>query len=145
MLIKLEPGQVSRWWEAIRDTVRHGLPPTAVNDEERMANVLAALLSGRAQGWVLMQDEQIVGILVTMILVEEMTHSKVLLIYSFAGVAPVLRNTWQQGLHELQQFAKGTGCDKIGAFTTHKGIVQMLKSRVDGVTEQIYVDIPVVN
>lgn len=145
MLIKLEPGQVSRWWDAIRDVVRNGLPPTAVNDEERMANVLAALLSGRAQGWILMQDEQIVGVLVTMILFEEMTKSRVLLLYSFAGVAPVLRQSWQKALHELQQFAKGMECDKIGAFTTHAGIVQMLKQRVDGVTEQIYVDIPVNN
>ena len=43
----------------------------------------------------------------------------------------------------LKKFAEAQGCEKMGAFTTHQGIVELLKRRIDGVTEQTYIDIPV--
>lgn len=143
MLTRLEPDQISRYWDTIREGVRGGLPPTAANDDDRMANVLAALLSGRAQAWVIMQDKQVVGIVITMILVEEMTDTKNLIIYSFAGFSPILRKSWMKSMQELVDFAKAMGCKSVGAFTVHKGIVEMLKKRVPGTKEEIYVTIPV--
>ena len=143
MLIRLEPDQISRYWDTIREGVRGGLPPTAANDDDRMANVLAALLSGRAQAWIIMQDKQVVGIVITMILVEEMTDTKNLIIYSFAGFSPILRTSWMKSMQELVKFAQGMGCRSVGAFTTHKGIVDMLKKRVPGTKEETYVTIPV--
>ena len=143
MLIRLEPDQVSRYWDALRDGVRKGLPPTAVNDEERMANILSALLTQRAQAWVIMQDGGVVGVIVTLILVEELTQTRNLILYAFGGLDSIRRETWMGGLKDLQAYARDMKCEKIGAFTTHKGIAELLRRRVPGVTEQSYIDIPV--
>ena len=143
MLVRLEPDQIVNQWPHLREGVRMGLPPTAANDDDRMANVLSALLKGRAQMWGMYQDNKLAGGVVTMVLVEEVAGNKTLLVYCFFGYEPIARVSWQDALMTLKNFAEAQGCEKMGAFTTHKGLVELLKRRVDGVTEQTYVDIPV--
>ena len=143
MLVRLEPDQIVHEWKHLREGVRMGLPPTAVNDDDRMANVLSSLLSGRAQMWGIYQDDKLAGGVVTLVLVEEMTASKTLLIYCFFGYGPIARTSWQDSITTLKTFAESQGCEKMGAFTTHSGISELLKRRVSGVTEQTYIDIPV--
>lgn len=143
MLVRLEPDQIVKQWPKLREGVRMGLPPTAVNDDDRMANVLSSLLSGRAQMWGIYQDSNLAGGVVTMVLVDETAGNRTLLIYCFFGYAPIARQSWQDSMMTLKKFAEAQGCEKMGAFTTHKGIVELLKRRIDGVTEQMYIDIPV--
>ena len=145
MLVRLEPDQIVKQWKHLREGVRMGLPPTAVNDDDRMANVLSSLLSGRTQMWGIYQDGkgELAGGVVTVVLVEEITASKTLLIYCFFGYGPIARTSWQDSITTLKTFAESQGCEKMGAFTTHSGISELLKRRVSGVTEQTYIDIPV--
>ena len=143
MLTRLEPDQISKFWDAIKGAIEMGLPPMAENDESRMPNVLASLLKGDAQAWVIEQKDQIAGVVVTMVLLEEMTQTKNLLIYSFAGYEAIMRETRMKALQELTQFAKGMDCHAVSAFTTHAGLVEMFKRRVPETKTETYISVPV--
>ena len=52
MLVRLTSKQISDHWKAITPALKAALPPTTFKTNERMNNILRALLKGQMQCWV---------------------------------------------------------------------------------------------
>lgn len=147
MLIRLSSKHIQDHWDEIKEGIRSSLPPIARSDDDGMVTVLASLLSGSLQGWVVVDDsspdQPILAILTTAILNEFGSGARFLLVYSLCGYAPLLAPIWKDLLRSLGEFAKEERCQKIIAYTVHKGLFEILSKHVPDAEEQHCLIVPV--
>lgn len=133
MMNQLQPHQISHLWTAIRESVRRA---SSVGDsliDEYLNNVLAGLLSGEHQAWMLYRvDEEtgerhLYGIFVTSILDDHFYGCKNLYIdhmYAFRKWdGEVINEAW----NTLRAFAKNCECASVIAFTNNDKALKIAK------------------
>lgn len=130
MLSRLEPNQVTVYWEEIKSGIIASLPPTGLPSNEGMAIILNRILKGDVQVWVVADDrsEAVRAAAVTTILEDGATETRNLLIYSLYGYSLVPQELWVEGLEGLKKFAKAKGCYKIVAYTKVPRVVEIARS-----------------
>jgi hypothetical protein len=139
MLVALMPEQVNDHWDLLKLAVERSLPPIAILRDHSMNRVLESILSGAMICWLVIQDNEIEGFILTTTTVDYCTGTKSLLIYLVFGEAG--RNIWEDAYDTLIKHAKSNGCSFITAYTVQEKVVDICKSF--GFETQYYVSLEV--
>ncbi len=141
-LVKLLPDQITRNWDTIGYAIEISLPPTAVKSDETMNNILMALLDGRIDCWIsLNEDGRIGGVISTVVMYDDIVGVKNLLIYSLFAFEWADENAWLDGLEALKKYAIGKGCSRITGYTEFDSIIERVKS-MGGEAKQMFISLP---
>ena len=142
MLVKLLPDQVSRNWDTIGYAIENSLPPIVDESDERMNNILLALLDGRMDCWVSLNgDGKINGVVSTTIMYDDLSGVRSLLIYSIFAFEWSEEEAWSEGLETLRKYAKGNDCSRITGYTEFDSIIQRVKD-MGGEAKQMFISLP---
>lgn len=138
MLLKLQPDQITNYWEDIKAAIIYAVPPLAQASQEGLNELLEGLLAGRMQAWTLYEVEEgavkIYALIVTTVWVEIGTLGRNLLIYALYGYSFVKPELWKGALEILRKFARANDCQKIVAFSKVPRIWEIV-SQLGGNTE----------
>lgn len=145
MITLLLPEDVSRHWDIIKFAIEESLPPTVSDHPDKMNNILAGLLSGKAQCWISHsmngQIRVFDGVVVTKILYDDVSNTKSLLIYCLYGYNKVPKESWLQGLQALAKWAISKGCSSIVGYSDNPAIFRVVE-RFKGEAKYTFIRIP---
>ena len=116
-LIQITPYDVVKVWDLFRYGLMQSVPGLNNTSAESMQAILVNLINQKAQGWVLIDDEEITTIVVTYIEHDKMTGNKYLFGYAMFNYRPVGREGWELLSTALDKFARGNGCGSIVFYT----------------------------
>jgi len=130
-IILLSPQKVKDRWESLFHYIRQSLPPGTEDSEILKGNLLLGVEKGTTHVWIgveVKEDIQhLCGILVTVISIEPLSETKVMVIYSLTSVSSILPSLWLKGFEVLKQFAKSNGINSIIAYTTNEQLAMLAK------------------
>ncbi|GAG42713.1 unnamed protein product, partial [marine sediment metagenome] len=122
--------------------------PVVGESEDKMNNILSAILVGRMNCWVsfrkLEKGIEITGLIVTTIVIDTCsnTHSLLLyVIYSPEGVE-LGDDGWVEGLEALSKYAKSVGCNRLTGYTDVEYVIEMAE-RFGGEAKYKFVSVPI--
>lgn len=127
MLVSLLPNQVTAHWEEISHSIESALPPIA-NENEKMSNILSAILLGKIVCWVSIRNEKINAVVTTRILDDDVTEVKSLLVYTIFTMDGANEIDWIEGFETLKKYAKSKGCSRVIGYSEFDSIVARMKS-----------------
>lgn len=131
MLTLLTLDQVSTHWDIIKYGLEQSLPPIVADHPDKMNRVLTSLLSSKAQCWAsyVKKDKmrRFEGIVVTRILLDDVSNTKNLLIYAIYGYDLVDNESWLNGLKALAEYADNNSCAQIVAYTNLEHVIELAK------------------
>jgi len=145
MLTKLLPDQISSFWDVIRYAIENSLPPIAGESPDKMKKILMSLLSGKMQCWASYEISEkrriLEGIVVTRISYDDASDTRNLLIYCLYSYERVGYSNWTSGLKTLVKFAESRNCERIIAYTSEPGVIELVK-KLKGDVSYTFVSIP---
>lgn len=142
-IIEVLPGQIGALWQVLKAGIVAAQPVGVLLDEENLGNILQALLAGRMQAFVITKDKNIVGSLTTNLLIDTLSGTRNLFIYSLYTAVPSQDSEiWALGLEVLRKKAKELDCFKIMSYTSNERIIQMV-DRIGGSTTMRVVELEV--
>lgn len=148
MLTKLLPDQISTFWDIIKYAIEESLPPVVDESPDKMNKILTSLLCGRAQCWASYEREEgsarFEGIVITKILLDDVSDTKNLLIYCLYGYEEVNKESWNKGFKTLVKFAMAQGCSRIIGYSDVPLILRLVE-RLGGETKYTFISIPLFN
>ena len=131
MLIQLLPEQVPGFWSDIKASIRAAVPPLLHDNPEKINNILMSILAGRMQVWVIADQQEegtiVQGIIVTTIMTEYCSGTRLLLFYSGYSIGEASPELWQEGMRVFNDFAKVNKCEKLGLYTQLPHMRKVLK------------------
>ena len=128
LLTKVAPEQLHKVWSLIRYSVLQAGPEEAQFTPEGMQYIIVSLLSGKAQAWILHDNENISTVGITYIETDKLTNGKYLLLYLLYGISTAGINDFEEAYKGLAKYGKANGCDKMLAYTSSSE-VQALAQR----------------
>ena len=133
MIIRLSTPQVSDHWEAIKNMINRSLPDIQGQLVNRDNNILRSLLIGDITCWVgykstVNSQNEIVGMMLTRILFDDITGIKNLFIYCLAGWDTISIDFYQEGLKTLEAFGKESKCNRITFYSEEPAILRITKT-----------------
>ena len=126
MLVRIHPTEIHRFWGLFRRGIEASLPPTA--SEEKMANVLNALLAGKMDVYYLRKNGEALAFVIVDELWDGDSQERNLLIYclhSFPETRSPTREEWKAGFEDLRAIAKKRHCSGICAYTRKDSVVNL--------------------
>lgn len=129
MLVCLLPEQVSSLWNNIKAKLVERMPPITVNGPMELAKVYESLLSGIMQCWTYVDEDRIIGFVLTTVTTDWCTNARSLLIYAVFSVDSTKKEYFEDAYDSLRRYAKSQGCKHIAGFTDIpqvKRIVELL-------------------
>lgn len=140
MLVRLTTSQIADYWGYIKHGIRESVDEEILLEQDQFNNMLEALLSGAADCWFYLNDEQdkVKGCVITTASYDGVAKEKVLRIYSVYVHDPLTSEEWKDGFGTLTAHAKHEGCKAIDAITSLRGIVH-LADRLGGNTKHSYI------
>jgi len=132
MLIKLAPHDVTRFWGELKRAALAAVPPTTSDLEEHTNNVLAAIVKGDLECWILAEEgsdpERLAkGVAFIGTVLDSFSMTKNLLIYGIFSYERVSVKLWADGLTTLRGEAKRKGCNLIIAYTSEPRVLEIVK------------------
>ena len=128
---RLQPLAISKYWALIQQNILEALGGQVIK-EGGPARLMAAVQSGQIQVWAaLSKDEErptLVGMVFTQIMKDPLLGSSKLLIYGLNLKAMPTAEAFSKCLHELELYAKASGCYALEAQTVWSGIRKLLKA-----------------
>ena len=141
MLLRLEPDQINRYWEALKKLVASALPPTTLEEEATSNNIYKNLLSGDMHCWVAVKGKTSYAVVVTTFQYDTVgTWS--FLIYALVGVQYLNLDSWKIIFNTLSKFAKANHCKRIIAYSNVERIIRISKT-FGGEAKYTFITIPV--
>jgi hypothetical protein len=126
MITQLLPDQIATLWNYIKFAFEESIPPSADKKAYDSNNVLTALLSGKAQCWVVYEKttngRKFEGVVITEVIRDNIMETRNLLIYSIYG-SNISNRSWREGLVALAKWGIRKGCKAIVGYTDNKLIV----------------------
>ena len=116
MLVRLNNRLIPDYWPTIKEAVRECVPGTADMFPDRMAKLLEAALTECVQCWILVQDEQLLGVAVTKIGEDELSGQSCFLIYALKFFGTVKGQIRTDAWNGLCDYARSVGCRCMTAF-----------------------------
>lgn len=130
---RIQPAAIKKVWSDIRFALEKSLPPTGRQDYHSYTEILAKLLSGKAQCWVMYEQEEekykLHGLVVTIIINDPLTGDKYLHLYAMYAFRPLTVSEWNRLQDIIETFAKGNDCHALTSFTNSKVIARHFQSR----------------
>lgn len=140
MLVRLDQEQISRYWGVVGPSIHTSMGRP---NQEVMENILKALYAGKLQCWAYIEGEsKLVGVVTTMIMDDDVSLIRKLLIYSMNGFTNVKATQWKDGLEKLIEFAKQNQCNVITAYTINSKVVSLVKKLGGAMEYFIYIGVP---
>lgn len=136
MQFKLEPDQISIYWNYIKLAIEE----TSPNVTPQGTNViLENLLAGAMQCWFVIQNEdddfKLRAVIITAFFRDNFFRRNTLRICCVYGFVKLIDAEWQEAIEIFMRFAKENNCAYIEAFTEHKNLalraLQQTKGRMD--------------
>ena len=130
MIIRLSTLQISDHWGAIKDMLDRAvsdIPGQLANTDN---NVLRSLLTGESVCWigykkVAEKQNDIVCMLITRIIFDDITGIRSLLIYCLAGWDILDFDFYKEGMNTLKKYQKESGCHRIAFYSDEPRILQI--------------------
>lgn len=130
MIIRLSTIQISDHWEAIKDMLDRAvsdIPGQLANTDN---NVLRFLLIGESVCWIgykkiAERRNDIVCMLITRIIFDDITGIRSLLIYCLAGWDVLDFDFYKNGIETLKKYQKESGCHRIAFYSDEPRILQI--------------------
>jgi len=118
MIIRLSTEQISTHWEAIKDMLSKAIPDIPGQLANRDNNILRSLTIGELVCWVgykklAEKQNEIICMLITRIIYDDITGVRSLLIYCLAGWETMELDFYDEGLKTLLDYSKEAGCFRI--------------------------------
>lgn len=146
MLVRLLPDQIAEYWELLEHAIEVALPPVVGESPDKMKHILENLLTGKMDCWASFKVENkniaIDGAMATMIVEDQMSGTRDLLIYSVYGIQDIARGSWAAGYETIKKWAKGNKCGRIVGYTSVPSVITAVK-RLGGDASQTYITLPV--
>jgi len=145
MVQQIMPEQVTAFWEAAKDTILKSIPTIHGESEQKMNNILAALLSGKMILWVTYEIDKMKkrtnGLFITRILEDDITEIKSLLMYCGHTYHPVSDQVWVEGWEAMEKYSKANGCWRMVVYTDVPALVERAK-QFGGSTSYTFLSLP---
>lgn len=127
-LIKLLEDQVAQYWEVIKYAIRQSLPPITYDSDEKLNNLLEALLLGKLQCWVVSanpEDVKTEALITTRISEDEVSRTRSLLIYTLFSFKPLSEEVVNALRDGLLRYAKANKCSRVIAYTKDANVLSI--------------------
>lgn len=146
MLTKISSDQIPQHWPAIQDLIKRSLADLPGYTKEKDNNLLQALLIEELVCWIIFEkfeehQNTIIGMLLTKIILDELTGVRSLLLYGGTSWETANLNLWDDGYDVLQRYGKANECSYIVLYTQNEKILRMV-SRLGGDTKCRFVTLP---
>ena len=142
MITQLLPDQIAALWDYIKFAFEESIPPNKGTYDSNQ--VLSALLSGKAQCWIVYEKVDNVrkfeGVVITEVIRDNIMGVRNLLIYSLYG-DNISNRSWREGLVALAKWGVRQGCKSIVGYTDNKLIVNKVLQFGGGVST--FISIPI--
>ena len=148
MLLRLLPDQVTEHWDEIKGAIEASLPPVVGESEDKMNNILSAILIGGMDCWLSYRKNEkgneVNGLLVTTIVVDNPSGTRSLLLYVLFSPEGVELGDdgWAEGFEALSKYGKSVGCNRITGYTDVDHVVEMAE-RLGGEARFRFVSVPI--
>lgn len=121
MIIQLLTDQIPEFWPDIKESIQAAVPPLLHDSPEKLNNILMSMLIGKMQVWVVADQKDqgtiVQGVIVTTVMEESCSGTKLLLFYSGYSLGEASQELWADGMKVFNDFAKAQGCEKLGLYT----------------------------
>jgi len=132
MLIKLASHDVTRLWGELKRTAVAAVPPHVSSLEEHTNAVLAAILRGDLDCWILTKGDDpeklAKGVAFVGTVIDSFSMTKNLLIYGIFSYERVSMELWKEGLATLRAEAERKGCNLIIGYTSEPRILEIVNA-----------------
>lgn len=145
MIERVPVDQVAMAWSKVVARVSANLPPSVYESGLVLNNILAALLAGRMQLWLIGEGDRLDGVTITTMAADPFTGVVNLLAYSVAsmnGGSEVDPKVWMEGATKLKEYAEARGCYQVVGYTKSKKVRAMVEA-AGGDASWSFVAIPV--
>ena len=126
-MLALAGNQIAEIWPVIRKAIRLSAIPTADTNDNKMNNILKALLEGRATCWMSGNKRKPRTIIVTVVAVEGISETKNLLVYCAHGFQKETPKQYREMLKGIKNYATNIGCHNIISYVANEKMVEVLK------------------
>jgi hypothetical protein len=144
MITQLLPDQIATLWDYIKFAFEESIPPSVDRKAYDSNQVLSALLSGKAQCWIVYNKVNNVrkfeGVVITEVIRDNIIDARNLLIYSIYG-DNISNHSWREGLVALAKWGIRSGCRSIVGYTDNKLIVNKVLQFGGGIST--FISIPI--
>lgn len=132
MVIRLTTIQISNHWEAIKDMLVRAIPDIPGQLANRDNNILKSLLIGEDVCWVgykrvAEKRNDIIGMMITRIISDEITGIRSLLIYCLAGWDTLDDSFYEEGFDSLKKYGKEANCHRIVFYSDEQRVLNITK------------------
>jgi hypothetical protein len=127
-LVKMNRELVTEWWDVIKESIRHSVPPFVAQREEVMGNLLKAILEGRLTCWGALEEDKATTILTTAMMREGLSQTLMLWIYTIYAFEIMEREYYATMFKELRHHARTRGCSKIITYSCNEDVINILDS-----------------
>jgi hypothetical protein len=115
-------------WPIIRIALKASAAPTADTGEEKLSNILRALLSGKATCWVTGDERKPKTMIIVTISDEEISGTRNMLIYCAHGFEKERAGRYVSLLTALKNYAIDRGCDNIISYVWNDRLKKLLEA-----------------
>jgi len=127
-LSKVDPSVMGQDWPLIKQTLiasaeNTGTPLT----EGYLTYILDGILKGAVTVWAGHVDDELRGIVVTAITLDQGTGCRYLVVYGIASVSYIPPKLWKAGYTRLAEFAKANGCGSMRAMTQNDKVIRKVQ------------------
>lgn len=130
MLVRLEALQIDKYWELIREALLESLPPYVPKWDTELNAILASILSGKMQVWVICRSatgNPVRGLIVTLVETDECSGAKDLLVYALYSWRWLSREEYADAIRTLTGFGAACGCNTLCACTQNENLIGILQ------------------
>ena len=130
MIIRLSTAQISTHWEAIKDMIVRAVPDLPGQFANRENNILRSLLIGESVCWIGYKNTEekknnIVGMMITRIIYDDITDIRSLLIYCIASWEVLDYSFYREGFGPLKDYAKEASCNRIIFYSDELRVIKL--------------------
>jgi hypothetical protein len=134
------------YWPYIKECIVLALPPYVKSDPENILRIQEKLLVGTLECWGLLDPEsgQLYGVMTTQIVVDDITGTKNLLIFSLTLTEEHEFDIWNDGYEAMMKYAKFKQCTSIMAYTNRNDMKE-IAMKLGGDVEWSLINFPLYN
>ena len=127
MVIKLLPMQIPKFWEHIKYSVANANQLQGEELPLYCNRLLASLLNSYAQCFIRVdENKQLLAILITRLVGDEITGKQSLFIESLYSFQRVLDSEWAEDMKIIVEFATANKCNYITTYTQLQRVVDII-------------------
>lgn len=129
---RLQPNAIHKVWSKLLYGIQQAAPVTNSRTDEAYNNVLAMLLSERAQCFVAYKAgdvPDVLGFIITIIQTDTMSHDRYLFIYAMYAFQGLSEEVWNALQDAVENFARQNNCIRLVGFTNNQRMLQQCLQR----------------